>query len=304
MTNQSRVTTWVREVFSEADATNAPERSLRLVEEAIELSQACGIGAEAVHRLVDYVFSRPVGVPPQEIAGCMVTLYAAAAALGIDAQEEFETELARIQQPEIIERVRRRQAEKRAALVALPELPGGWRARAPSGLEGPKKTHPVKLSGPETEELCERILAYGMAQDHGRPKREAIAADVRAALDKRDRALVAANALIGESADEKKTLDDRLAIAELERDHLRDCVAGDKEQVAASRDRERALREASVRLLAIEKRAALAASGMILASEEELIARELCAAAEALDQIVGPVEPVGLLALKGPPDDQ
>jgi len=168
--NQSRIVAWVRKVFDEATATNAPERALRLVEEAIELAQVCGVDAAALHRLVDYVFNRPVGEPSQEIAGCMVTLYSAAHALGVDADEAFERELSRIQQPEVIDRVRRRQKEKREALVATMELPGGWRTRAPepdrvpidpmfdpvvrpieelpgarpspSGLEGPKRGSP------------------------------------------------------------------------------------------------------------------------------------------------------------------
>jgi len=50
----------------------------------------------------------------------MVTLYAAATALKVDADAEFETELERVQQPEVIERCRRRQLEKREALVASP----------------------------------------------------------------------------------------------------------------------------------------------------------------------------------------
>lgn len=113
---QSRVTAWVRECFTEAEAKDAPERSLRTAEEALELAQAVGVDAETLHRLVDYVFSRPVGKPEQEIAGTMVTLYAMANALGVDADAAFETELARIQTPEVMDRCRRRQHEKREAL--------------------------------------------------------------------------------------------------------------------------------------------------------------------------------------------
>lgn len=131
--NQSRVVSWVRKVFSDEVATNVPERVLRFVEEAVELAQACGTDATTIHRLVDYVFNRPVGEAPQEIAGCMVTLYATAHALGVDAQEELEKEISRIQQPEVIDRVRRRQDEKRAALVATVSA---------SGLEGPKRGTP------------------------------------------------------------------------------------------------------------------------------------------------------------------
>lgn len=118
--NQSRVSTWVRSVFSEKEATDVPERALRTAEEALELAQACEVDAATLHRLVDYVMSRPVGKPAQEIAGTMVTLYALAGALGVDADAVFEVELKRIQQPEVIERCQRRQHEKRAALVAGP----------------------------------------------------------------------------------------------------------------------------------------------------------------------------------------
>ncbi len=113
---QVQVADWVLEALGEETAKNIPERSLRFAEEAIELTQACGVDAETVHRLVDYVFSRPVGDPAQEVAGALVTLYSAAAALGIDADEELEKELKRIWQPEVIERCRRRQYEKREVL--------------------------------------------------------------------------------------------------------------------------------------------------------------------------------------------
>ena len=116
---QASVTAWVRKCFTEAEAKDAPERSLRTAEEALELAQAVGVDAETLHRLVDYVFSRPVGKPEQEIAGTMVTLYAMANALGVDADAAFETELERIQTPEVIERCRRRQHEKRAVLAGL-----------------------------------------------------------------------------------------------------------------------------------------------------------------------------------------
>jgi hypothetical protein len=115
---QRLVAEWILTTLGEESATNGAERVLRLVEEAVELAQACGVDAATVHRLVDYVFERPVGDPPKEIAGCMVTLYGAASALGVDADEEFRKELLRIQQPEVVERVRRRQQEKRAAIKA------------------------------------------------------------------------------------------------------------------------------------------------------------------------------------------
>lgn len=110
---QSRVANWVRELFGDEAAKNVPERALRTAEEALELAQACRVPVETIHQLVDYVYSRPVGNAPQEIAGSMVCLYAMGAALEVDVDAEFEKEYARINTPEVIERCIRRQAEKR-----------------------------------------------------------------------------------------------------------------------------------------------------------------------------------------------
>lgn len=114
--SQPRVAAWCQEVLGPESSANVEERSVRTAEEAIELTQACGVDAETLHKLVDYVYSRPAGKPAQEIAGTLVTLYSVAAALGVDAERELEKELGRIWQPEVIERCRRRQHEKREAL--------------------------------------------------------------------------------------------------------------------------------------------------------------------------------------------
>jgi hypothetical protein len=114
--NQARVGAWVREVLGVAVASNPSERALRAAEEVIELAQAVGLEPETLHLLVDYVYARPAGEAPQEIAGSLVSLYAVAEAIGVQADVEFEVEMARIRQPEVIERVRRRQGEKREIL--------------------------------------------------------------------------------------------------------------------------------------------------------------------------------------------
>lgn len=134
MKNQERVTDWVRSTFTMKEANDVPERALRMAEEAIELAQACDVDVATAHRLVDYVFSRPKGRPAQELAGCMVALYAVAAATGDDADAELEKELERIRHPEVVERCRRRQHEKRAALgvakttAERPSWPETWMA--------------------------------------------------------------------------------------------------------------------------------------------------------------------------------
>lgn len=115
--NQARVAAWILETFGIEFLRNGHERTLRAIEEVVELAQAAGVTKEVVHRVVDYVFSRPAGDVEQEIAGSLVTIYGAATALGVDAQAELEKELARINTPEVKERCRRRQAEKRAALI-------------------------------------------------------------------------------------------------------------------------------------------------------------------------------------------
>lgn len=114
---QARIARWVRNVFGPEIATNKQERCLRLVEEAVELAQACEVDLAQLHKLLDYVYSRPVGDPAQEVAGTMVTLAAAASALDVDLQAVSLAEADRVETPEIIEKVRNRQAEKRARLM-------------------------------------------------------------------------------------------------------------------------------------------------------------------------------------------
>ena len=115
---QARVVEWVRRALGDDELHNTPVRTLRFAEEAIELAQACGVDAVALHKLVDYVFSRPVGEPTKELGGCLVTLCTVAETLEVSLFTEFEKELARIQAPEVIERVRRRQSEKREVTAA------------------------------------------------------------------------------------------------------------------------------------------------------------------------------------------
>lgn len=118
MNHQERVAVWLDQVFDAEERANTKERSLRVVEEAIELAQACGADEATVHRLVEYIFERPVGEPAKELAGVMVTVYAAAESLGESADARFDEEMHRIWRPEVRDRVRRRQVEKRARLLA------------------------------------------------------------------------------------------------------------------------------------------------------------------------------------------
>lgn len=118
---QNRVHDWMLECFGEQVAMNCTLRYMRFGEEALELMQSLGGSKEEALKLVDYVFSRPVGEPNQEVGGVMVTLAALCYANGLDMEACAEVELAKVWQrmPEI----RAKQALKNAALADKPAGP-------------------------------------------------------------------------------------------------------------------------------------------------------------------------------------
>ncbi len=93
---QARVQPWMLACFGPAISVDPAERNHRFLEEALELVQACGAGADEAHRLVDYVFGRAVGDKEQEVGGIMVTLAGLCEAHGLDMHAAGEKELARI----------------------------------------------------------------------------------------------------------------------------------------------------------------------------------------------------------------
>lgn len=109
---QQRVHPWLLECFGVEIAADRTERNHRFLEESLELVQALGCTASEAHQLVDYVFGRPVGDPPQEVGGVMVTLAALCLASGLDMHDAGEVELARISAPELVTKIRAKQAAK------------------------------------------------------------------------------------------------------------------------------------------------------------------------------------------------
>lgn len=103
---------WSKECFGEELTIEAHERALRFGEEALELVQTQGVTAEQAHQLVDYVFGRPVGEAEQEVGGVMVTLGLLCWVAGINMGEQGEKELARVNLPEIMNKIRRKQVSK------------------------------------------------------------------------------------------------------------------------------------------------------------------------------------------------
>ncbi|MFG6080309.1 hypothetical protein ACEUZ9_000859 [Paracoccus litorisediminis] len=116
---QNRVASWVENCFGGAVLMDRQERARRLLEEAIEFAQAAGLSAAEAHYLVDDVHAREAGDLGQEAGGVITTLAAACFGTGLDLHQEAMRELARIERPEIIEKCRRKQAEKAERGVAM-----------------------------------------------------------------------------------------------------------------------------------------------------------------------------------------
>lgn len=128
-TFQARVRPWMTECFGPTIPFDKVERGDRLLEEVFELLQSGGYDPARVVALRDYVWARPVGDPPQEVGGVMVTLAAYCNAFDLDMHEAGETELARINRSEIIEKIRAKQAAKPTG-SALPVAQEGPAARS------------------------------------------------------------------------------------------------------------------------------------------------------------------------------
>lgn len=109
---QMRVHPWMQKCFGAEISADTIERNHRFFEEAAELVQACGMSASEAHQLVDYTWSRPIGEKVQEVGGVMVTLAALCLANGLDMHAAGETELARINDPVMVEKIRAKQASK------------------------------------------------------------------------------------------------------------------------------------------------------------------------------------------------
>jgi hypothetical protein len=107
---QSRVAGWMQACFGPVISSDRVERNHRFLEEALELVQALGGTASEARQLVDYVYGRPEGDPPQEVGGVMVTLAALCLANAMDMAAAGETELERIWTK--VDQIRAKQAAK------------------------------------------------------------------------------------------------------------------------------------------------------------------------------------------------
>ncbi|MEL4071709.1 hypothetical protein WKW50_16310 [Ochrobactrum sp. GPK 3] len=109
---QNMVHGWAVMTFGPEVANDITERCDRYVEESMELVQAIGYDRQRAHDLVDYVFDRPVGEVPQEVGGVMVTLAALCSVVDCHPDKLGWVEYNRINDPEIVERIREKQRTK------------------------------------------------------------------------------------------------------------------------------------------------------------------------------------------------
>lgn len=87
---------WALECFGEAHVKNPAQRALRLLEEAVEMAQACGVTQDMAQKCVDVVYSRPVGEPFNEAGGIGLTLLILCETLEFDAEHAEAFELGRV----------------------------------------------------------------------------------------------------------------------------------------------------------------------------------------------------------------
>jgi hypothetical protein len=118
---QTQVMAWMHQAFEGiVDYMNLTQRCDRFIEECLELVQACGYDLSRVAALVQYVSNRPKGEVPQEVGGVMITL---AALIGvcnkalpedheINIANEADREMRRIRTPEVMAKIRAKQADK------------------------------------------------------------------------------------------------------------------------------------------------------------------------------------------------
>jgi hypothetical protein len=129
---QTRVSDWMAQAFVPSLYGNMTERGDRLLEEVLELLQATGYDLSRVATLADYVYDRPAGEPAQEVGGVMVTLAGFCWVAGLAMHANGETELARINQPEVMAKIRAKQEAKNALHFDTP-LPGSAAAKTNKG---------------------------------------------------------------------------------------------------------------------------------------------------------------------------
>lgn len=161
---------WCTRVFGANHAVDLPTRSLRTVEEAIELCQALDVPEGKVRDIIRMVYSRPAGRPYQELGGVLMTAVILCEAMDLNHEVVLESELSRVLSKSV-EHFARRNAEKP---VAFDEKTMAPRHRAPAlwltSVENEQKTmvprHPADRSGKDPDTVRHfKSTAIGSVED-------------------------------------------------------------------------------------------------------------------------------------------
>lgn len=116
---QRRVFNWVSKAFGEKNATDPTERAKRLLEETLELTQACGMSEQAAEDLVKYVYSRPIGEIEQEIGGVMMCIACLSEARSLNAEDCGKIELYRVESSIHTSRIKHQQKPRHIAMQGV-----------------------------------------------------------------------------------------------------------------------------------------------------------------------------------------
>ena len=177
-TLQSRVAEWMQVCFGPEISADKLERGDRLLEEVFELLQSGDYPTERIQALRDYVWSRAKGEPHKEVGGVMITLAAYCLAHGLDMHDAGEDEIARITHPDVVRKIRRKQAEKPPG-SALPIAVEYDRTYTRAELDAAVAAAYEKAAEKADAPLAHRKGKPGL----WRQRRAAIAAEIRALIN-------------------------------------------------------------------------------------------------------------------------
>lgn len=112
---QGQIRNWMFNMVKAPDQWDPVNRGQRILEEVAEACQCpeIGLSEQQCHDIITYVYNRPTGVYHQEIGGIIVTLLALCDATKEDLYQCMVDEIARIREPEMVEKVRNAIIRKR-----------------------------------------------------------------------------------------------------------------------------------------------------------------------------------------------
>lgn len=121
----TEVLAWAVATFGDV-AKDRRERTMRFLEEAVELAHALDIDRETVQAICKRVWNRDKGYIPREIGQAQMTLEALAASIGHDADREASNEFDRVRKIPKGEWATRHAAKVAIGIAQPQPLPEGY----------------------------------------------------------------------------------------------------------------------------------------------------------------------------------